>query len=453
MPVLVHDDTVPVPATPRPGPLPRLLRGLAALLASVLALLCGAVLLGAYVPAIPELGMIGPPLAGDYPVHVALAAIAALVLALGVQRAGLVRWGLVLVAGTVACVLAALTILGLQVGTAARADAEVPWRPVFTELGVPAVEADETTTYAAPGGTALDVDVYLPPADARGAAPAVVLAHGGGYRTFDKSDLAGTGRWLAERGVAVLAVDYRLATATTPTWDRAPQDVVCALGWARDNAARLGVDPSRVSLGGMSAGGALALGAAYRLQEGTISSSCGPTPAPPASVVGFYPATDVVQSWHDDADSSREAAEWFTGGTPQEHPERYAEVSPSTHVRPGLPPTLLVVGDRDTGTRPEAVTAFGAALADDGNDATVVVLPFAVHAFDFVDGSISTATGRQVLLDFLREPRGQAPPQQVTADRPTSDPGHASWAPRATGQRSREIRHARETEAGLRLRT
>ncbi len=381
----------------------RLLRVLIALPASVLVLLCGAVLLGAFVPAVPKLGSIGPALAGQYPVHVALAATTALLLALGARRAGPVRSGRVLVAGTVACVLAALTILGLQVGAAARANAEVPWRPVFTGLGIPAVAADETTTYARPGGTALDVDVYLPPAAARGAAPAVVLAHSGGYRTFDESDLAGTGRWLAERGVAVLAVDHRLATASAPTWDRAPQDLVCALGWARDNAARLGIDPSRVSLGGMSAGGALALSAAYRLEAGTIGSSCGPTPAPPAPVAGFYPATDVVQSWHDDADSSREAAEWFTGGTPQEYPERYAEVSPSTHVRPGLPPTLLVVGDRDTGTRPETVTAFGAALADDGNDATVVVVPFAVHAFDFVDGSISTATGRQVLLDFLRE--------------------------------------------------
>ena len=78
-------------------------------------------------------------------------------------------------------------------------------------------------------------------------------------------------------------------------------------------------------------------------------------------------------------------------------------MSPSTHVRPGLPPTLLVVGDRDTGTRPGTVTAFGTDLAYSGNDATVEVLPFAVHAFDYVDGSISTATARQVLLDFLRE--------------------------------------------------
>ena len=401
--MLVHNDAVTVPVTLRPGALIRLLRVFAALLAALLALFCGGVLLGAFVPAIPKLGLIGPAVAGQYPVHVALVAVTALVLALGVRRTGLRRWGRALIAAMVACVLAALTIVGFQVTAAARVGAEVPWRPVFTELGIPAVGVDETTTYARPGGTALDVDVYLPPVADRGNAAAIVLAHAGGYRTYDRSDLAGTGRWLADRGVAVLAVDYRLATASAPTWDQAPQDLVCALGWVRDNAARLGVDPSRVSLGGMSAGGALALAAAYRLQEGTIASSCGPTPAPPTSVVGFYPATDVVQSWEDDTDSSREAAEWFTGGTPEQYPERYAEVSPSAHVHAGLPPTLLVVGDHDTATRTGTVTAFGTELADSGNDATVEVLPFAVHAFDYVDGSISTATARQVLLDFLRE--------------------------------------------------
>jgi acetyl esterase/lipase len=47
------------------------------------------------------------------------------------------------------------------------------------------------------------------------------------------------------------------------------------------------------------------------------------------------------------------------------------------------------------------VTAFAAALTARGNDVTVEVLPFAVHAFDAVDGSIATRTARQVLLDLL----------------------------------------------------
>ncbi len=75
--MLLSDDPVAAPpTTTRPGALLRLLRVLVALLASVLALVCGAVLLGAHLPAIPVVGPIGSGLAGDLPVHVALLAVA-----------------------------------------------------------------------------------------------------------------------------------------------------------------------------------------------------------------------------------------------------------------------------------------------------------------------------------------------------------------------------------------
>lgn len=398
--------TAPNAAPPNssPGARFRLLRIVVAVGASVLAVFCAAILLGAYVPAVPKAGLVGPVLAGQYPLHLALIAGVGLGMALVAWRAGLVRWGRVLTAITSACVVAVLVIVAVQVGSATRAGTDISWSSPFTEPGYPAVTADETTTYARPEGAALDVDVYLPPATERGRAPAIVLAHAGGFRTFDKSDLRGTGRWLAEHGVAVFAIDYRLATASAPTWDKAPQDLVCALGWVQDNAARYGVDPTRVSLGGMSAGGTLAMGAAYRLVDSTIASSCGGTPAPPVSVVGFYPGTDVVQMWDEDVLGTREAAEWFTGGTPQEHPERYAEVSPTTHLRPGLPPTLLVTGGRDPSpARAGVVTAFGKALVESGHRATVHVLPFAPHAFDDAYGSLTSQTSRTILLNFLRE--------------------------------------------------
>ncbi|WP_335939844.1 hypothetical protein [Streptomyces sp. PTD5-9] len=62
-----------------------------------------------------------------------------------------------------------------------------------------------------------------------GRAPALVLAHAGGFHTFDKSDPRGTGRRPADHGVAAIAVDYRLATPDRPTWGKASQDLVTAL--------------------------------------------------------------------------------------------------------------------------------------------------------------------------------------------------------------------------------
>ncbi|MFD7069923.1 alpha/beta hydrolase [Streptomyces sp. NPDC059913] len=387
----------------RTGRAVRILRVVAALPASFLGFLVLAVVLGAYFPAIPKAGVIGPVLGGQYPFHIALIALLAAVLAWLAWRGGLVRWGRAVTVVATLSAVGALVIGGVQYQAARNAGAEVSLGQVFTELGYPAVEPDTTETYASPGGKPLKVDAYLPEKAPGKKVPAVVLAHAGGFHTFDKSDLRGTGSWLADHGVAVFAVDYRLARPGHPTWDKAPQDLVTALSWVRKNADAYGVDGSRISLGGMSAGGTLAMNTAYRLHNGTIKAVEGTTPAPPASVIGFYPGTDVARMWKDDVAGTREAAELYTGGTPRQYPDRYREVSPTSDVRAGLPRTLLVVGDRDRSARPGTVTDLGDALRKKGVPTRVEELPFAEHAFDDAYGSLTSQTSRQILLDFLTE--------------------------------------------------
>ncbi|MEU1879829.1 prolyl oligopeptidase family serine peptidase [Streptosporangium sp. NPDC020072] len=87
--------------------------------------------------------------------------------------------------------------------------------------------------------------------------------------------------------------------------------------------------------------------------------------------------------------------------TPQQYPDRYREVSPTSDIRAGLPRTLLVVGDRDRSARPETVTGFGDALRKKGVHVEAEELPFAEHAFDNAYGSLTSQTGRRILLDFL----------------------------------------------------
>ncbi|WP_097922648.1 alpha/beta hydrolase [Streptomyces sp. wa1063] len=381
----------------------RILGTLSAALASFLGFLVLAIVLGAYVPAIPKAGVIGPVLGGQYPFHIALLSLLAAALAAVAWRSGLVRWGRTVTFVTTVCTAGALVIAGVQFQAARDAGVDITLGEAFTELSYPATEPDTTETYASPEGRPLRVDAYLPKKVAGKKTPAVVLAHAGGFHTFDKSDLRGTGRWLADHGVAVFAPAYRLAGPDRPTWDKAPQDLVAALSWVRKNAGTYGVDASQVSLGGMSAGGTLAMNAAYRLQNGTIEGPDGTAPEPPASVIGFYPGTDVTRMWKDDVAGTREAAEMFTGGTPQEYPNRYREVSPVSDIRQGLPRTLLVVGDRDRSARPETITEFSDALRKQGVDTEVRELPFAEHAFDDAYGSLTSQTSRKILLDFLTQ--------------------------------------------------
>ncbi|GAA0514760.1 hypothetical protein Ade02nite_94810 [Paractinoplanes deccanensis] len=389
----------------RPAGWPRrIARAAVAVVASLVAVLAAAIVAGAWFPAIPKAGIAGPVLAGQWPFHVALLALTGTALAVIARQAGLLRWGRILIVVTAVSAAAALLIAGLQIRDAVRAGAELSVAEIFTELAYPGVTPDESAVYATPAGQPLLVDAYLPEVAPGVTTPAVVLAHAGGFRTFDRSDLRGTARWLADHGVAAYAVDYRLATATTPTWDKAPQDLVCALAWVHAAAARHHVDPSRVSLGGMSAGGILALNVAYRLADRTIASPCGPTPPAPASTVGLYTGGDVSQMWHADVDGSREAATWFTGGSPADRPDRYREVSPSAHIGPGLMPTMLLVGDRDRSVTTSTVNDFGAALSRGGAEVEIHTLAFGVHAFDDAYGSVVAQTSRKLLLDFLTTP-------------------------------------------------
>src|SRR6202022_3108945 len=92
-------------------------------------------------------------------------------------------------------------------------------------------------------------------------------------------------RWLAERGYLVLDIQYRLAPAAG--WREAVGDIGRATTWLRANADDLGVDPGRIALLGRSAGGHLALLAAF-----TADAS---DQQPPCCVIAFYAPSDLTR--------------------------------------------------------------------------------------------------------------------------------------------------------------
>ena len=113
--------------------------------------------------------------------------------------------------------------------------------------------------------------MYRPDADAP--LPCYLYLHGGGWwlGTLDQSDSACRGI-ATDAECVVVSVDYRLAPEHKfPT---ATEDCYAALLWVVEHAHELGVDPSRIAVGGGSAGGNLAAVVALMAATAVVPTSC-----------------------------------------------------------------------------------------------------------------------------------------------------------------------------------
>ena len=111
----------------------------------------------------------------------------------------------------------------------------------------------ENRTLPGPAGE-IPVRIYAP-AEQRGL-PALVYFHGGGFVIGDLETHDGTCRSLANGiGCIVVSVDYRLAPEHK--FPAGPEDCYAATRWVAEKGAEIGVDTSRVCVGGDSAGGNL----------------------------------------------------------------------------------------------------------------------------------------------------------------------------------------------------
>lgn len=108
--------------------------------------------------------------------------------------------------------------------------------------------------YAAPGGTALRLDAYLPPG--RGPHPALLVIPGGRWVEGSKEEATWLPTDLAALGFAAFVPNHR--PATEAPFPAALEDVQAAVRFVRGNAERFDIDPTRIGAIGASAGGHLA---------------------------------------------------------------------------------------------------------------------------------------------------------------------------------------------------
>jgi len=177
---------------------------------------------------------------------------------------------------------------------------------------------------------ALKADVYQP--DGKGAKPAVLLIHGGGWAAPDRREqMASIAERLAQRGYVVVNATYRFAPEYL--YPAPVDDLREALKWMRANAAQYQVDPTRIAAMGYSAGGHLAAQLGVLDGPPTVRVQAVVDGAGPTDLRKYQGGTLVPQ---------------FLGGTQQQVPQRFIDASPVTHVSADDPPVFLYHGSWDT---------------------------------------------------------------------------------------------------------
>ena len=138
------------------------------------------------------------------------------------------------------------------------------------------------------------------------AAPVVIAVHGGAWKSGSAQFYRYWGPFLASRGIALFAIDYRLVEGTRNRYPAAVNDVRAALEFVHTNACHLGVDPNRIGLIGDFAGAHLAALVALSAGGSQLVAGSGFDDADAGrgiavkAVVGVYGVYDLLAQWQHD---------------------------------------------------------------------------------------------------------------------------------------------------------
>ena len=207
-----------------------------------------------------------------------------------------------------------------------------------------------TVVYARRGALDLHLDLYLPERTAA-PIPTILYLHGGAWSTGDRTVIEPVVLAQVARGFALASADYRLSG--TAVWPAQMHDVRAAMRWLRRNAPAHGLDPRRMIVFGVSAGGHLACMLGTAGDKGMPEDGAeDDVPATPDGVVALYPPTDFLRAEPVGprfmrAQSRRSPQSQLIGAPITEAIEKTASANPVHWIDGREPPFLLVHGDAD----------------------------------------------------------------------------------------------------------
>ena len=191
----------------------------------------------------------------------------------------------------------------------------------------------------------LHADLFYPKNKSKAKIPAVILIHGGGWASGNKSHSIPMAQKMAENGFVAASVEYRLSPEAK--YPGAITDLKTFVKWVKSNAEQYDIDTLKIAVLGCSSGATLAsfLGTTGQNPkfsshefEGTVSDKVHAI----INIDGIVDFTDPAESGKDNNPQKPSAgARWF-GYTIKQNPEIWREASPLSYVNAQTPPTLFI---------------------------------------------------------------------------------------------------------------
>jgi acetyl esterase/lipase len=244
-------------------------------------------------------------------------------------------------------ILAASPAAGGQTPQTARAQtppAQAASQPPAPPLENPATTVQRDVCYGTVSGHPLLLDIYEPGEYSSGLLPAVILIHGGGWISFDKSTMQTMGMFLARSGFVAFSIDYRLFHEKENLWPAQLDDVQRAVRWIRANAAKYSVDPQHVGAFGHSAGAQLAALLGMEDTRDNSDPALAKYSSKVQAVVDVSGPTDFTA--HNDPDAIGFLTAFF-GGDYAQHAKVWQGASPAFHAAKDVAPFLIIHGTQD----------------------------------------------------------------------------------------------------------
>lgn len=171
--------------------------------------------------------------------------------------------------------------------------------------------------------------------------PAVIMIHGGGWKSGDKSQMQIYAQELALKGYSCFTIEYRLSPEAK--YPAAILDVKSAIQFIKSNATRFNVDKTRVAVLGCSSGGQIA--ALIGTTNGNLEfESQSGLNGQNANVQAIIDLDGILAFKHPESEEGKVASLWL-GGTCEEQPEIWNQASALNHVDKNTPPILFINSD------------------------------------------------------------------------------------------------------------